>query len=110
MMKHFRATKEDYDTFKRAESQVYEVVKAWHNLAPQLLKEKYKTAEEPNNMFHFVSLYTTHICKEVWPTLTIQVNVRFFRPCFHNIDILGLFATPRYLKLCIDHNDDVVFW
>lgn len=45
MMKHFKASKEDYDTYKRAEMQVYEIVKAWHNNAPDLLDDKYKTSQ-----------------------------------------------------------------
>lgn len=44
MMKHFKATKEDYSTYQRAEMQVYEIVKAWHNNAPELLNDKYKTS------------------------------------------------------------------
>jgi len=43
MMKHFKATKEDYDTYKRAEMQIFEVIKAWQNLSPNLIADKYKT-------------------------------------------------------------------
>ena len=45
MMKHFKATKEDYATYQRAETQIYDIIKSWNNLAPELLNPKYTTSQ-----------------------------------------------------------------
>jgi hypothetical protein len=45
MMKHFKASKEDYSTFEYTEQKVFQIIKAWHNLAPELLADKYKTSQ-----------------------------------------------------------------
>lgn len=49
MMKHFKASKEDYNTYSNAESKLYDVVKAWHNNASKLLDPKYNTATLPDD-------------------------------------------------------------
>ena len=54
MMKHFKATKEDYDTYKRAEMQIYEIVKAYQNMAPQLILPKYQTGVLPEDSELFI--------------------------------------------------------
>lgn len=49
MIEMFEASKSDYDTYQRAEAQIWDVVRAWHNNLSQtdLLDDKYKTAELP---------------------------------------------------------------
>jgi len=49
MMKHFKASKEDYDTYKHAEMKVFEIIKAWQNNVPELLDRKYQTGNLSEN-------------------------------------------------------------
>lgn len=51
MIESFEASKSDYDIYKRAESDIYTIVKAWHNSLKDtdLLDPKYKTSELPDN-------------------------------------------------------------
>lgn len=52
MIEHFEASRSDYDTFKKAEMQAYEVIKAWHNAsigASNLLDKKYVSTQLPES-------------------------------------------------------------
>lgn len=51
MIENFDASKSDYDTYKVAETKIWEIVKAWHNALrnDDLLDAKYKTAELPED-------------------------------------------------------------
>ena len=51
MIELFEASKSDYDVYRRAESNVYKVVKAWHNNLKNtdMLDPKYLTAELPDD-------------------------------------------------------------
>lgn len=56
MMKHFKASKEDYDTYYAAERSIYEIIKQWHNAlsGTNLLLPKYKTSVLPESSELFV--------------------------------------------------------
>ena len=49
MMKHFKATKEDYSTYEHTEMKIFEIMKAWLNSAPELLDKKYHTGVMPED-------------------------------------------------------------
>jgi hypothetical protein len=48
MMKHFKATQEDYAAYETAERKLYSLIKRWVNDAPHLLDEKYRMARIPD--------------------------------------------------------------
>lgn len=72
MMKHFKASKEDYDTYKYAEMKIYEIIKAWQNNTPEFLNKKYQTgmlSEDSELLVNFAGpemLQTEKEKVEVW--------------------------------------------
>jgi hypothetical protein len=72
MMKHFKATKEDYSTFENTEMKAYEVIKAWLSEAPELINKKYHTgvlSEDSELMIQFAGpemLQTEQEKVDVW--------------------------------------------
>jgi hypothetical protein len=66
MIKQFKATKDDFAIYENAEAKVYEIVKAWHNVAigTDLLDPKYTSREigetsEISVLFHRPEMQTT---------------------------------------------------
>jgi hypothetical protein len=49
MIEQFEASRTDFDTYARAESEVYEIIKAWHNvsLGNDLLDRSYQSTNIP---------------------------------------------------------------
>jgi hypothetical protein len=52
MIKRFEASKSDYDIYRKAEMQIFKIIKAWHNAAignPELLDPRYVGAQIPED-------------------------------------------------------------